>query len=432
MEKMHDTRNIVLFSVSRLISELMESMFKFALSLYILDITGSASMFSIVLACMYIPSVLVDIFAGVFVDRSDKKRVLVLCNLLSGIAILIFLAVFQFYPTHIFLFVCYALILSTFQAIFSLAVNASVPNLVSKERVSAVNSSNQSINALFNIIGPIIGAIAYSIMDLGPILMMNGIAFIASGVVNMFLVFHSKQNHEEFKKSYLESLKEVYRYIHQRSAIKYLLGVFVITNFIIVPAISLVLPFIIYQELNMSAHQLSYIEAAASAGLIIGAVLVSMSRVNGFITNKIFILFQLQALALLLWVFPKLSFVDINATVWITLGYIFVLAFTGMLMSMGNIPMVSYVQLHIPDHLRASIFGVVSTVTTISVPIGMWIYGMLLERVDFSYLLFGSSVLLFVVGNLAHRNKALRNFFKEDAGEEKTNYIEVSKVEVHS
>ncbi|MBD8499798.1 MULTISPECIES: MFS transporter [Paenibacillus] len=416
---MNNTRNIVLFSISRLLSELMTSMFKFALSLYILDITGSASMFSIVLACMYIPSVIVDIFAGVYIDRSDKKKVLVMCDLLSGVAILLFLVAFQFYPTHIGLFIGYALVLSTLQALFSLGVSASVPLLVSADRVSAVNSSNQSINALLNIAGPIVGAVAYSIMDLGTILLVNGIAFIASGIVNIFLVFKKSQAAEEHKKPYWDSLKEVYQYIYQRSAIKYLLGVFIVTNFIIAPAMGLVLPFIIYQELKMSAHQLAFIEAAASAGLIIGAILISLRKLSTFISNKIFVLFQLQAVALVLWAFPKLPFVDIQATGWITFGYIIILASTGMLMSMGNIPMVSYVQLYVPDHIRASIFGVVSTVTTISVPIGMWIYGLLLEQVDFSYFMIGSSLILFVVGYMAHRNKSLRDFFKATHEESK-------------
>ncbi|MFD2672428.1 MFS transporter [Marinicrinis sediminis] len=410
---MRDTRNIILFSLSRLISEIGTSVFRFALSLYILDLTGSATMFALILSFTFIPGVLVNIFAGVFVDRADKKKVLIYSDLLSGISIFLFMILYHFQPTEIWLFAAYAIVLSTFQAFFTLAVNASVPNLVSEEKVAAVNSSNQSIGALISIIGPVMGAVAYSMLGLGMIFLLDAISFILSGFLNMLLLFRKSEiDPDEPQKSYMESMKEVYRYIQDRAAIKYILGIFVASNFVITPAVSLVLPYIVYNQLKLSAYHLSYIEAALAVGIIVGALIVAVHKVNRFVINKIFILIQLQALMIVLWVFPKFSFLP-DGAVWLTLGYMGLLALTGIFNAMGNIPMISFVQLQIPERIRASIFGVVGTVTTLAVPIGMWVYGAMLDIFDYSYILVASGLSLIVLGALAHRNRDLREFFRQ-------------------
>lgn len=95
------------------------------------------------------------------------------------------------------------------------------------------------------------------------------------------------------------------------------------------------------------------------------------------------------------------------------IGFMIVLMFTGILNTMGNIPMLSYVQLYIPERIRASVLGVVNTVITIAVPVGMGVYGALLEVVDWHYITLVSGVGLLTVGILAYRNRDLREFFTQ-------------------
>ncbi|WP_342552000.1 MFS transporter [Paenibacillus sp. FSL R7-0652] len=411
---MRDSTNIIVFSLSRLITELGTSIFRFALSLYVLDLTGSSSMFALVLSFTYIPGIFVNIIAGVFVDRSrSKKRIMIVCDFLCGISVLTLMFLFQSFHDSIWLFVVYSMILSALQALFTLTVNSSVPNIVSPERVPTVNSSTQSIAALIGILGPVIGAAAYSKFGLEHIFLIEGAAFILSGFLNLLLKFTPRKEEIGESKPYFESVKEVYKYIRGRAAIKYLLLIFVFINFVIAPAVSLILPFIVYQALDMTPQQLSFIEAALAAGVIIGAVIVSIPVINRFITNKIFILIQIQALMIVLWMFPQWPIFEASTKVVLMVGFMIVLMFTGILNTMGNIPMLSYVQLYIPERIRASVLGVVNTVITIAVPIGMGVYGALLEVVDWYYITLVSGVGLLAVGILAYRNRDLREFFTQ-------------------
>ncbi|NEW07890.1 MFS transporter [Paenibacillus sp. SYP-B3998] len=409
----YTNRNIFIFSGTRLISELGSALFKFALSLYILDLTGSAVIFSIILGLSILPGVFVNIFAGVYVDRSNKKKVLVFSELLSGIIMFSLLLLFYFEPAPIWLLGVYSVILNVIQSFTLLALNASIPNLVDQDRVHSLNSSYQSIGAVINVVGPMVGALAYQVWGFENILIFSTVFFILAGSLQWLLRFHTTSDHP-VAASYFESLKEVFRYIEQQAAIKYVLFLFVVINFILAPLMQVVLPYVTYRELHISAQQLSIIQASWFVGIIIGAILVSQKRVHHFMINKIFILFQIQAILFACWCFPKLV-PQVSGSPWAITGFFFVLLMiTGLMNSMGNIPMISYIQVYTPDHLRASVFGVTSSITMLATPLGIWVYGFVLNRIDWAYLPLVSGGIVFVVGLLAHQNRQLREFFKKN------------------
>lgn len=83
-------KNLVCFLFGRITSELGTSIFKFALSLHILDITGSATIFSTILSVGMLPSIFVNIFAGIGIDRGNKKKIMVACDCTSAVCMIIF------------------------------------------------------------------------------------------------------------------------------------------------------------------------------------------------------------------------------------------------------------------------------------------------------------------------------------------------------
>lgn len=417
---MHDNRNTVLISLSRLISEMGSVALRFALSLYILDFSGSPFMSGFVFAFTYIPSILINIFAGVWVDRSNKKKLLVFSDIFSGLATLIFFVLFLTNSHTITLLIFYVCVLYSFQAIFMLALNSSIPELVSEDRVINVNSSIQSISALVNILGIFLGATIYIMLGIEMILLIDGISFIVSGIINMFFIYRKKATEDiKIKPSYKQSLKEVYVYISESKAVKYLLLIFVAINFFIAPLTSVVLLYVIREELQMIGYEMAFIEAALAIGFILGALLVSIKKVGDYFSDKIFVLLQLTALTVVLWIFPVVPLINIDSKVIITIIYAIITIFTGMFNVMANIPMITYVQIKIPENIRASIFGVVSTITSISVPIGFLIFGVALEVIPWAYLVVVSGIALMLIGYMAQRNNDLRVFFRKDSIEEK-------------
>ncbi|MCY8517203.1 MFS transporter [Bacillus atrophaeus] len=403
-------QNFVLFSLSRLISELCSSVFKFALSLFVLDLTGSAVLFSTVLGFSILPGVFINIFAGVLVDKAQKKKLLVFCDLLNGLFMLLLLGSLYFYSDSLTMIIIFTVCLSVVQALFSLTLNSAIPNLVPQDKVTTLNSSYQGIGALINILGPILGALFYKIFGLNIILLISSFAFFVASFLQIFMKFEKPKDIPVLS-SYKESFKEVYQYLQKRYVVKYLLVFVVIINFVLTPLLSVVLPFISYQVLDLSASQLSWIQASWAIGFILGAALVSIKKVSNLAANKIFILLQIQSLFFLLWNFPVFPFLGGQSNYIITLIFCAILSISGIFNALANIPMLSYMQVYLPDHLRAGVLGVVNTAVQVAVPLGIWIYGLSLEYQHWSIVITVSSISLFIIGFIANQIRSLKNFF---------------------
>lgn len=404
--------NFLLLMLGRLVSNIGTVAFNFALGLYVLDLTKSAAAFTMVISFAILPGVLVNILAGVIVDRNDRKKIIVISDILSGLGVFAFMLLFKLYSTSIILFIAYVIVLNMIQAFFTLALNASIPNIVSKDNVSKANSAFQALGAVINITGPILGALLYKSMGMEMIFFANAVSFILAGIAEMFLVFIKNNEDAEAKqqKNYLENVKEVFSYLNTQKILKFLLSIAVILNAVLNPMVLLVLQYITYNVIKISGIQLSLIQSSWAIGTIAGAVFV-MSRKNvNPLLRKFFLLLEVQAVLIILWFFPRLHIFE-GASKWtITLIYVFLILSYGMLNTIQNVPLLTHFQLKIPQELRGRVFGVLFTALNISTPIGMWIFGFALQKVDWVYVPVVSGLLVLGTCVIQSRNRHFKEF----------------------
>lgn len=407
-------QNFIILMLGRLVSNLGTVSFNFALSLYILDITKSAAAFTMVISFGILPGVLVNILAGVYVDRYDKKRIIVISDILSGLSVFAFSIFFKLYSTSIFIFIIYVIVLNTIQAFFNLAINASIPNFVGKEKVPKANSAFQGLGAIINITGPILGAMLYKEIGMEMILIVNAASYILSGISEAFLIYDKQREMSETVQSgsYIQNVKEVFAYLDTEKTLKFLLTMAVILNALLNPLVLLVLQYITYNVINISGIQLSLIQSSWAMGSIIGAVFVITRKTVEPILKRFFTLLEVQALLIILWIFPRLPLFS-EASMWtITVIYILLIFSYGMLNTIQNVPLISYYQLKIPESLRGRVFGVLYTALNISTPIGMWIFGIALQKADWIYIPVVAGTVVFIICMTQSRNK----YFKEFVG----------------
>lgn len=405
--------NLAVITIGRLVSNLGTSVFNFALSLYVLDITGSAQQFSMILILSILPSIFINLGAGVFVDRSNKKTTMVITEILSGILVLYFWVLFRQYPASVVLIMICTLVLSTVQAFFRLALNASIPDLVSTDNVTRTNSIFQGIGSIINIIGPILGAILYKTINMDLIFVINGVSFILSGISELFLQY-IRRNLDTCleKRSYWEEIKKIYSYLNQNVIMEFFLVFAFIGSFFFYPLILLVIRYIGYNIFKLTGLQVSIIQAAWAVGTIIGALVLSLKNWAVLFLRRFVLLLTLQAFLLIFWLFPKLSFFDEVSNNWIVIIYCFILAVMGVLNTLQIVSTISYFQVSIPENLRARAFGVISTALLASSPLGYWIYGILLEKVNWMYIVIVSWICLLSLSAFAKRSKVMQDFMR--------------------
>ncbi len=83
------SRNFVLLVLGQVTSLLGNLSLRFALSMYILEATGSATLFSGLLALSMVPTILLSPFGGMLADRADRRKVMVALDALSGLLVLL-------------------------------------------------------------------------------------------------------------------------------------------------------------------------------------------------------------------------------------------------------------------------------------------------------------------------------------------------------
>ncbi len=407
-----NNRNLICFMFGRISSELGNTIFKFAMSLYILDITGSVTMFSTVLALGMVPGIFVNIFAGVFVDRSNKKKVIISCELASFFVMSFLLIMLMRDFNGIGILILYSILISTIQSIFSITIYSAIPNFFERDKVMQANSSYQSIGAIINILGPVLGGVFYKMMDFKLLVGIITITYFIAALVEICLVYF--KNELTDNESYLKNLKNVYAYIKREKVIFYLLVIVLAINFVSIPLTSVILPFLGYKVLNLSSTQLGVVQAMWFIGVIVGALIVSGKVIQSKVSKKIFRLLQIQGLAILLWGAP-LIIGEINNTILVKLAvFSLTLLVGGTLNTIINIPLLTYLQVSVPENLRASIYGVVVCCITIAAPIGIWLYGVIIQNINIEFGIVFSSIIVLIVSTIAVSNKGIKEFFSKD------------------
>lgn len=403
--------NLVLLISGQLVSTLGTSMFNFALSLYVLDSIGSAIAFSTVLVLGIIPKILVNMFASVFVDKHSKKAIIVIADILSGVSVLIFMGLINVHKGSLFLIIAATIILSLFSSFFQLALTSSIANIVQEDKVLRSNSIMQAILATTNILGPVLGALSYNLIGIWFVFLINGISFIISGLTELLLRFKSSDDRNAVSNNYFEEMKAGLKYINEQKIIKFLLKFVFTIQFIGVPLIVLIVPYITYKILKVSGIQLSVIEASWAVGMIIGSILVGIQKSPKRLLKNFFLLLELQSVLVMLCFFPIIPFFARSSWV-ITIVFSLLIVVVIILNVMQSAPLLSYFQMNTPENIRARLFGVFNTVMMIAPPLGMWVYGLVLHKVAWPVIPVVSGLLMLLYSIYSSRNKHFSEFIK--------------------
>lgn len=83
-------KNFTIMVVGQFISLFGNSLQRFALSLLILDMTGSAAIFSFIIALTFLPQIFIAPFGGAIADRINKQKIMVFLDSFSGLFLLFF------------------------------------------------------------------------------------------------------------------------------------------------------------------------------------------------------------------------------------------------------------------------------------------------------------------------------------------------------
>ena len=179
-------RNFSLLWFAGLISMLGDWVLFIALPIYTYELTRSSLATGLMFMAGILPHVLVGSLAGVIVDRSDRKKIMVLADLSRAALLLLLLWVKS--SEQIWIVYLVAFLQSTISQFFGSAENALLPQLVDESNLIAANSLNTLNNNLARLAGPALGGLLLGLLGFTSVIFLDSLSFLISGLMIALII----------------------------------------------------------------------------------------------------------------------------------------------------------------------------------------------------------------------------------------------------
>jgi len=268
-----------IFWISQAFSLFGSSLVQFALVWWLTKSTGSASILATASAVAILPEILVSPFAGAIIDRSNRKRVMILADAVIAFATVILAVVFYFGAVQIWQVYLLMFVRSVGSAFHYPAEQASISLMVPEKHLSRIAGLNQALYGGINIIAPPAGALLLELLDVQGTLAVDFVtAFIA---ISFLLLIHipqpeSKGEREPISVSSLfADLKGGFLYILNWKGLVALIAIAMAFKLALSPAFSL-LPLLVSKHFNGEAAQYALVESISGIGVVVGGLILGV------------------------------------------------------------------------------------------------------------------------------------------------------------
>jgi DHA3 family macrolide efflux protein-like MFS transporter len=370
-------RGFFLLWQGQTISQFGNLAFTFAMMLWLKDATGSASLMGFMMFASLLPGVALGPFGGTFADRHPRIRIALVCDLLSGAAVLV-LAFSMFDPRVtslqpgavrfvIGLLFGVSVVTGILKAFFIPALTAAIPDLVPRDKIPAANSLNQFSVQGSTLLGQAIGGLAYQLLGAPLLFLIDGLSFLYAGICSGFIRLPPMARKPAAEHPFREFLKETgdgFRYLWNRPGLRDFIAIASVVNFFGMP-IAVLLPFYVEMYLKADDKWYGFLMAFIGAGSVAGFILAGTLPLAG--QTRYRAIFAAMVLAPVF--FGALGFVTdpYLAMVLVFLG--------GAAIGVINVYLMSMIQASTPDEVRGRVLGVVMTLSSALMPIGMVVGG---------------------------------------------------------
>ena len=284
-------RNFRLVFFGALVSELGALLYNFAVSFYILQISGnSAFLQGLYLALCGAAMLVFTPVGGVLGDRFNKAKIMYLCDYIKGGMIILATSLMLVFPgadAHIVILFALGILGNVISGIFTPAAGALIPHIVAPEKLQQANSYFTIKSSLEGILGIALAGILYAALPIQTLFFLVGACFVASGVSEMLIRFQHTPSAEQLTlRVAVRDMRDGLEYLKTQKAILALLGTVVFINFFAAPITGNFLPYFVRTDLAGAPSYLldhvltpelwsSVISMCIGLGSLIGAAVMS-------------------------------------------------------------------------------------------------------------------------------------------------------------
>ena len=372
MKAIKELKNFILLWSTQSLSQLGSAMTNFALVIYLYEKTGSALQTALLSICSYAPYVVMSIFAGALSDRWDKRKVMLVCDVIAAmctVAVFVLIHTDLLMPWHMYVLNALNGLMNTVQ---QPASDVSMSLITPKEYYQKTSGMRSFTNSLVTILTPVIATVSLSFFGIGAVILVDLITFLIAFLVLLFFIRipEVERNAQSRKEPILQAAKGGLHYLNENRLVLKLILFLAGINFVS-SAFNATLPAMILPRANGGELVLGTVQSCAGIATLIGSMIVTLMPA------------------------PKNRIRVICVTLLISMGTEnFILAFchtpfmwcVGQIFGWLVIPLMGanldvVLRTNIPVHMQGRVFSCRNTLQFFTIPIGNFLGGFLTDEV---------------------------------------------------
>jgi DHA3 family macrolide efflux protein-like MFS transporter len=381
---------------------------QFAIVWWITSSLGSASALALASIMAILPQVLLGPFAGVFVDRWDKRHVMILADL--SVAALVLILAFLYTTGLVQLWHIYVIMfLRSLGGAFQWpAMQTTTALMVPKKHLSRVSGFNQALQGMANILAPPMGALLLEFLPVESVLYIDvATAVFAVAPLLVTRIPQPKVEGGQFigVRSVIENLREGMLFVWNWKGLRLIIGISMALNLLMTPAFSL-LPLLVTKHFGGGAIELAWIQSAGGLGMILGGLALGVwgGSKKRIVTAMIALILSGVFVTVLGLTPPNLILLAVAS--------MFLFSFTN---AIANSVLIAALQAVVPPKIQGRVWTLVGSLSMAMSPIGLTIAGpvadALGERIWFNI----GGVAFIILGIASFMSPTLMNVEKEGA-----------------
>jgi len=255
------------------LSLLGSQLVQFAIIWHLTTSTNSATTLAIASMMGLLPQVLLSPFIGTWVDRGNRRLILITADATVALATVVLALLFAFELVHVWHIYLVLFIRAVAGGFHQSAFGASGVLLVPKEHLARMQGINQALYGGLNIISAPLGAYLISILPMQGILGIDIVTALIAITILLFILIPQPEKSAQTQSSFWQDFVAGFRYIIAWRGLVILLGLVMVINFFF-SATEPLTPLLITNHFRGKAQQLAWWFSSYSIGTILGGVIL--------------------------------------------------------------------------------------------------------------------------------------------------------------
>lgn len=391
-------RDILVFLISQNLSLFGSSLVQYAITWHITLTTQSGTMMALAIICGFVPSFFISPLGGVWADRYDRKRLIVLSDGAIAVTTLLVAVLYTIGRGSIPLLLVAMAVRALGAGVQVPAVNAMVPDIVPEAQLLRVNGIIGSVRAVVNIATPALSAFLLSVAPFASLFYIDVVtAAIAIFLMATVLQVTRTPHEDSHSGSQLSEIRQGLIYIRDHTLIRTLF-IYIALFYALISPLAFLTPLQVSRTFGNDVWRLGTLEVFFGAGMILGGALIA-----GVLHTKK----PLHILLASMVIFTVTTlYLALIGNFFLYIAGIFI---SGIALPLYNSPFITIIQKEADPRVVGRVFSVEMMISSAFMPLSMLLFGPLSDIISVELILVITSVAMGLMSVSMIASRSLRS-----------------------